>query len=68
VKRRALRARRLPWWLEPGGEPCEACLVLHHVELMIRCDGCDELVCSACVIERRDMRGSLCLRCAEELG
>ena len=67
MRRLRTRTARLPWWLEPGEEPCETCLVLHHLELMVHCVGCDEPVCIVCVLERGEPPRSSCPVCAQEL-
>ncbi len=57
-----------PWWLEPGGEPCETCLMVHLDELLSHCEGCDAAVCTTCLIEVRERSLRLCPACAEAFG
>jgi hypothetical protein len=39
----------LPWWLEPGEELCEHCLIVYRYEAGFRCAECDGPFCPSCL-------------------
>lgn len=52
-----------PWWLDPGPQECEFCLLHYHYEAGYHCIECDRPLCPACVVEIRATRTVVCPEC-----
>lgn len=59
--------KRSPLWLPTNlDETCGWCLQVYVYEHRYHCDWCDAPVCPTCIVERRELRVTLCPDCAEE--
>lgn len=53
----------LPYWLAEGTERCEICSFSYHLEVEVRCVGCDAGVCEHCAVTVRETLEVFCVPC-----